>query len=335
MEQLIECVPNFSEGRDLQVIQAIEKAIRSVDGVYLLHTDSGVAANRTVYSFTGTPEAVIEAAFQGAKVAAEMIDMRYHGGQHPRMGALDVCPFVPIKGISKKELIPMVEKFGKRLSEELNIPVFFYEDSAKKRERKNLANHRSGGYEELEQRMKKSWKADIGKKFNPKSGGTVCGVRGFLLAFNINLTTKSVAIGKEVAYSLRESGWPKSRRDNHLARRSLFLRAVKSIAWHISDFDKVQVSVNLIDYHTTPLWKVFESCKSLAEESGTSVSGSELIGLIPLDAILECGRHYNDNEDATDADLIQSVIEELGLNELAPFEPHRRILEYRMEAYKR
>jgi len=334
MEELVECVPNFSEGRDQKTIQAIEKAIKGVNGVYLLHTDSGVAANRTVYTFVGGSAAVIEAAFQAAKVASEMIDMRYHGGEHPRMGALDVCPFVPISGISKKELIPLVEKFGKRLNDELGIPVFFYEDSAKRRDRRNLADHRSGGYELLEERMKKSWKADIGKEFNPMSGGTVCGVRDFLLAFNINLSTKSVAIGKEIAYSLRESGWPKSRKGSRQAKRSMRLKAVKSIAWHISDFDKVQVSVNLSNHKITPLWKVFECCKILAEESGTSVSGSELIGLIPLHAILECGKHFNAEANATDTDLIQSAIKGLGLNELAPFDPQKRILEYRMKAYE-
>ncbi|MAY82763.1 MAG: glutamate formimidoyltransferase [Flavobacteriales bacterium] len=332
MEELVECVPNFSEGRDQITIAAIERAIKAVNGVYLLHTDSGVAANRTVYTFVGSAEAVIEAAFQGAKVAAEMIDMEYHGGEHPRMGALDVCPFVPISGISKKQLIPMVEKFGKRLNEELGIPVFFYEDSAKKKERRNLANHRSGGYEQLEERMKKSWKADIGKEFNPTTGGTVCGVRDFLLAFNMNLTTKSVAVGKEIAYSLRESGWPKSKSKNAMAKRALRLKAVKSIAWHISDFDKVQVSVNLIDYHTTPLWKVFESCKMLAEESGTEVSGAELIGLVTLEAILDCGKHFNKDANATEAELVQSAIETLGLDELAPFDPQKRILEYRMKS---
>lgn len=333
MEELVECVPNFSEGRDQVTINAIEKAIKAVQGVSLLHTDSGVAANRTVYTFVGSAEAVSEAAFQAAKVAAEMIDMRYHGGEHPRMGALDVCPFVPISGISKKQLIPLVENFGKRLNKELGIPVFFYEDSASKKERRNLANHRSGGYEQLQERMKKNWKADIGKEFNPNTGGTVCGVRDFLLAFNINLTTKSVAVGKEIAFSLRESGWPKFRRDSRLAKRAMRLKAVKSIAWHISDFDKVQVSVNLINYKITPLWKVFESCKILAEESGTSVSGSELIGLIPLEAILDCGKHFSKDQVATEADLIQSAIRGLGLNELAPFDPKKRILEYRMKAY--
>jgi len=333
MEELVECVPNFSEGRDQITISAIEKAIKSTDGVYLLHTDSGVAANRTVYTFVGTAKAVIEAAFQAAKVASEMIDMRYHGGEHPRMGALDVCPFVPISGISKKALIPMIEEFGKRLNKELGIPVFFYEDSAKHAKRRNLANHRSGGYEHLAERMQKSWKADIGKSFNPATGGTVCGVRDFLLAFNVNLSTKSVAVGREIAYSLRESGWPKHQSKHIMAKRAMKLKAVKAIAWHISDFDKVQVSINLTNYLNTPLFKVFDSCRILAEESGTQVSGSELIGLIPLEAILACGRHYHPNDDATESELIESAINELGLNELATFDPQKRILEYRMSAY--
>lgn len=331
MEELIECVANFSEGKDQKVIDSIASAINRVKGGKLLHWDSGMAANRTVFTFAGSSEAVISAAFEGAKVAAQLIDMRKHQGEHPRIGALDVCPFIPISGISKSELLPKVDEFAKRLWIELGIPVFLYEDSASSEERKALADHRKGNYEALEERLKSGkWKADYGIDFNAKSGGTVCGVRDFLVAYNINLSTKDVMIAKKIAYSIRQSGWPASIGTDEERNDAKRLTAVKAIGWYIGDFDRVQISINLSDYHKTPLWKVFMSCVELAEAFGTSVSGSELIGLIPLEAALDCGKYFLGHADATENELIQSFIKGLGLDELSPFNPQERILEYRM-----
>ncbi len=309
---------------------AISQAISSVQHVKLLHRDSGEAANRTVFTFAGPSDAVIEAAFLAAKIASEKIDMRIQHGEHPRIGALDVCPFVPILGISIEELLPKVDAFAKRVSEELNIPVFLYEESASALERKNLANHRKGEYEQLEARMReRSWVADYGDNFNPRSGGMVCGVRNFLLAYNINLQSSDLSIAKKIAYCIRESGWPKSMLHQAEAKHAIRLKAVKSIAWYIEDFKKIQVSINLTNFRETPLWKVHESCKELAIQFGTVVSGSELIGLIPLEAILECGKHYHPNaKTATNEELISFSIKELGLDELEEFIPEERILEY-------
>jgi glutamate formiminotransferase/formiminotetrahydrofolate cyclodeaminase len=333
VDQLIECVPNFSEGRNQNTLNAIRDAIESVDGVTLLHQDSGEAANRTVYTFAGNPEAVIDAAFEAAKVASELIDMSNQKGEHPRIGALDVCPFVPIKGITKEELLPLVEQFAKRLNEELFIPVFMYEESARTAERRNLSNHRLGSYEGLKEKMDTHrWASDYGATFNPKSGGTVCGVRNFLLAYNINLETKDLMLAKRIAYSLRESAWPKSLSYELEANNALKLKAVKAIAWYIEDFDKVQVSINLTNFQQTPLWKVYEACKGLATQFGTEVSGSELIGLIPLNALLDCGKFYHKNpEDATEKELIQSSIKGLGLSDISPFKAEDRVLEYQLE----
>lgn len=333
MDQLIECVPNFSEGRNQNTLNAIRLAIESVYGVALLHQDSGEAANRTVYTFAGNPKDVFEAAFEAARVASELIDMSSQKGEHPRIGALDVCPFIPIKGITKEELLPQVEQFAKRLHEELFIPVFLYEDSASTVERRNLANHRIGSYEGLKERMDTHlWDSDYGATFNPKSGGTVCGVRSFLLAYNINLKTKDLSLAKRIAYSLRESAWPKKLSHELAAKSALKLKAVKAIAWYIEDFDKVQVSINLTDFQQTALWEVYEACKELSIQFGTEVSGSELIGLIPLNALLDCGKFYhNSPEDATEKELIQSSIEGLGLSELSPFKAEERVLEYQLE----
>lgn len=333
MEPLIECIPNFSEGKNKETLQIIASAIQDVPAVRLLHQDSGEAAHRTVYTFAGPPEAVIEAAFQAAKVASELIDMRQHKGEHPRIGALDVCPFVPIQGITISELKPLVDQFAKRLNTELGIPVFLYEESATHETRRNLAKHRKGDYEALERRMMSGeWKADHGVSFNAKSGGTVCGVRNFLLAWNMNLKTKDLLMAKHIAYCLRESGWPMKLKGSPLTLYSMHLRAVKAIAWYIADFDRVQISVNLTDFQTTPLWHVFESCQALAASFGTEISGSELIGLIPLRAILACGWHFHpDPHNATDEELIALSIRTLGLDELEEFDPKERILEYRLE----
>lgn len=330
MDQIIECVPNFSEGKDPEIINSIADAIHSIEGVKLLHIDSGEAANRTVYTFAGEVDAVIEAAYQAAQVATEKIDMRKQKGEHPRIGALDVCPFIPISGITIQELIPKVNAFASRLNTNLGIPIYLYEESSRNADRRNLAQHRLGGYEALEKRISSGeWLPDLGKDFNAKSGGTVCGVRKFLLAFNVNIANKQLEIAKMIAYSLRESGWPEKLKDQKESKFAKHLAAVKAIAWYIKDFDKVQVSINLSDFEITPLWKVFEECKELATKYGAEVTGSELIGLIPLKAILECGAHFHPaGIKATNEELISFSIKELGLNELEDFNPNQRILDY-------
>ncbi|MEQ8909484.1 MAG: glutamate formimidoyltransferase [Vicingaceae bacterium] len=333
MKNLIECIPNFSEGQDPKVIAAIAQAIEAVDGVYLLHQDSGFAAHRTVYTFAGEASSVIEAAYQVIAVAHEQIDMRKHQGEHPRIGACDVCPFVPISGISIEELVPLVNALAKRLHREFKIPIHFYEENASSPFRKNLARHRVGNYEALKKRLlSKEWPADLGAEFHPRFGAMVLGVRDFLVAYNINLNTDDALIAQEIAYDLRELGRPMQVVQGKKTFKAGRLKFVKAIGWYIEDFKKAQVSINLTNYKKTPLHEVFETTKEIAEDYQVKVTGSELIGLIPKDALVEAGGFYLANRDATEAEKIQSSIKALGLDELLPFEPQKRILEYCIEA---
>jgi glutamate formiminotransferase/formiminotetrahydrofolate cyclodeaminase len=323
MASLIECVPNFSEGINKDTIKAIANAIEGVEGVKLLHQDSGEAANRTVFTFAGEADAVIEAAYQAISVAVDKIDMQQQKGEHPRIGACDVCPFIPITGIQKEELNTKVKDFARRVNKDFGIPIYLYEYSAMSMDRSNLASHRIGNYEALEERIAKQiWSPDIGESFNAKSGGMVCGVRDFLVAYNINLDTKDVELAKNIAGLIRESG---NKKNNNKG----LLKKVKAIGWYISDFDKCQVSINLTDYKTTSLYEVFETTKEVAKQFGVKVTGSELIGLIPKEALILSGKKYLSNSpNATDEDLIMSSIEALGLSEIKPFEVKKRLLEY-------
>ncbi len=330
MERIIECIPNFSEGQNQDTIDAIVSAIKNIEGVKLLHQDSGKAANRTVFTFAGKLELVFEAAFMAIKVAAKHIDMTKHRGEHPRIGACDVCPFVPISGITIEELIPYVEAFAIEINKELNIPIFFYESSAKELNRKNLANHRIGNYEKLESRIiSRKWLPDIGNEFNPKSGGLVTGARYFLVAYNINLKSTDANIAQEIAFDIRALGRPIEKKNGKTIYKAGLLKAVKAIGWYIKDFKIAQVSINLIDFNVTTLNQVFETTKEVAEKYGVELSGSELIGLIPKKALIDSGKFYNLNpEKATDQELIESSIKGLGLSDLKPFEYHKRVLEY-------
>jgi len=332
MKQIIECVPNFSEGKNLAIIAAIADAIKSVEGVKLLHQDSGKAANRTVYTFAGEPLAVFEAAYRSIKVAVERIDMKQQSGVHPRIGACDVCPFIPISGIEKKELIVLTNKFAERVARDFNIPIFLYEDSASSPKRKNLANHRIGDYENLQNRMEnKLWKADFGV-YNAQFGGCVMGVRNFLVAYNINLNTSDSKIAQEIAYDLRELGRPIGKKDGRTQYKSGKLKKVKAIGWYIKDFDRAQVSINLTDYKETPLQTVFEECKQIATTYGVTVTGSELIGLIPKDALTTAGAFYHkDGVNATEDEKIKAAIRHLGLDELNKFYPKDRIIEFALK----
>lgn len=330
--KIIECIPNFSEGSNQSTLAKIAQAIESSENVKLLHQDAGVAANRTVFTYAGEVEAVFEATFEAIKVASKLIDMRNHKGEHPRIGACDVCPFVPISGISMQELIQMLNAFAKKVADELAIPIFLYEESASDESRRNLAKHRVGDYKQLENRItSKKWLPDFGK-FNPTTGGTVMGVRNLLVAYNINLNTIDPKIAQEIAYDLRELGRPIGKKNSKTIYQPGLLKEVKAIGWYIKDFDIAQVSINLTDYKSTSLFDVFETTKQLAIKYGVEVTGSELIGLVPKEALLTTGKSYSGIIKKSEQELTQLAVDKLGLAELAPFDPKKRILEYVLNA---
>jgi glutamate formiminotransferase/formiminotetrahydrofolate cyclodeaminase len=341
MSQIIECVPNFSEGNNINTINQIAEAISSVKGVKLLHTDIGMAANRTVYTFAGSPDDVIEAVFRGAKKAVETINMTEHTGEHPRFGALDVCPLIPISDISMEETIVYARKLAKRLGEELGIHVYCYGEAAYINERKNLAYCRSGGYEGLQNKLQKpEWKPDFGPlTFNQISGASAVGARNFLIAYNINLNTTSVQIAKAIANEVRESGYVKREDDksvrdenNKVIRVPGLLKTVKAIGWYIEDFGIAQVSMNLTDINTVPMHIAFDEVCKAAVKHGVNVTGSEIIGLVPLNSLLEAGRFFlnKKNQDTIlpENELVKIAIDSLGLNELYKFDPNEKIFEY-------
>ncbi len=348
MDQLIECVPNFSEGRDSAIIQQIANAIKAVPGVQLLHVDPGMAANRTVMTFVGTPKAVVEAAFQAVKTAADLIDMRTQHGEHPRMGATDVCPLIPISNVSMEEMIVYARQLAERIGRELNISIYCYEFAAQSEERRSLANCRSGEYEGMREKLKSpGWKPDFGpKKLNEKAGVTAVSARNFLIAYNVNLNTSSVGLANSIAAEVRESGrvlragndplGPVLRgQDGKVLRVAGKLKKLRAIGWYIREYGKAQVSMNLIDKSVTPIHAAFDAVREAAAHYGVEVTGSELIGLIPLDDMLNAGRYFRAkqglNVEADEALLVQTAITELGLAELAPFKPNERIIEYAMQ----
>lgn len=345
MKQLIECVPNFSEGRDPAVIQQITDAIQTVEGVKLLDVDPGKATHRTVVTFVGEPQAVTEAAFRGIQKAAELIDMRQHQGEHPRMGATDVCPLIPVAGISMEETVAWARQLGERVGRELGIPVYLYEAAASRPERKNLATIRAGEYEGLPDKLKDpEWTPDFGPAaFNARSGATVIGARDFLIAYNVNLNTTSVRRANSVALDVREKG-RLLREGNPITgkimtdeqgqplRRPGLLQGVKAIGWYIEEYGIAQISMNLTDIRATPLHEAFEACCQSAEGRGMRVTGSELVGLVPLSAMLEAGKHFLRKQQrsagVSDAELIKIAVKSMGLDDLAPFDPTRKIIEY-------
>jgi glutamate formiminotransferase/formiminotetrahydrofolate cyclodeaminase len=333
MPALIECVPNFSEGRDLEVIRKITARIESVEGATLLHVDPGKATHRTVVTFAGAPTAVVEAAFRAIATAAETIDMRRHRGEHPRMGATDVCPLVPISGISLEETAELARKLGERVGRELGIPVYLYEASQPDPARKNLSVIRSGEYEGLPKKLADSaWKPDFGPaEVNLRSGATVIGARDFLVAFNVNLNTTSTRRANAVAFDVRESGRGEPPRNIPGT-----LKAVKAIGWYIEEYGIAQVSMNLTDLRVTPLHVAFDETCRAAEARGLRVTGSELVGLIPLASMLEAGRHFLRKQQrsigVSERELIRIAVRSLGLADLTPFDPAQRIIEYRLRA---
>lgn len=348
MKQLIECVPNFSEGCNMATIKQITDRIEAVEGVRLLDVDPGKATNRTVVTFVGTPDEVIEAAFQAVKKAGEIIDMRNHKGEHPRFGATDVCPLIPIAGITMEEVAGYARKLAERIGNELGIPVYCYENAAFAEERRNLANNRSGEYEGLAKKLSDShWKPDFGPaEFTEKvalTGATAVGARDFLVAYNINLNTTSVRRANALAFDIREKGRP-LREGNPITGKIIkdskgepvnvpgSLKACKAIGWFIEEYGIAQVSINLTNISITPVHEAFEeSCKK-AQERGMRVTGSELVGLIPLKAMTDAGKHFllkqQRSVGVSEEELIKIAIKSLGLDDLKPFNPKEKIIEY-------
>lgn len=344
--KLVECVPNFSEGKDKKILDAIACEIESVSGVKLLDVDPGAATNRTVFTFAGTPDEAVEAAFLAIKKAAELIDMRKHKGAHPRMGATDVCPFVPISGVTMDECAELARKLGERVGKELKIPVYLYEHAANSPSRKSLADIRAGEYEGFAEKIKKKeWKPDFGPaELNLKSGATVIGARQFLIAYNVNLNTTDVKLAKEIAFTIREKGKIKRDKDgnkvvdkdgNTVYEPGLF-KHCRATGWLIPEYNCAQVTINLTDYTVTPMHEVFDACCREAEKLGIRVTGSEIVGLVPKQAMIDAGLHYLKKQKGTagipEAAMIKTAIRSLGLGDVAPFDPAKKIIESHFEA---
>src|SRR6202030_886823 len=352
MQKLIECVPNFSEGRDPNVIRQMAAAIESVDGVSLLDVDPGASTNRTVVTFVGGPEAAVEAAFRGIQKAAELIDMRKHNGAHPRMGATDVCPFVPVSDVSWEEAIACAKQLGKRVAEELDIPVYLYEKAARDPSRSNLSVIRSGEYEGFFEKIKeKAWKPDFGPAvFNEKSGATVIGAREFLVAYNVNLNTKAVRRANSIAFDVRENGRIKTDDGTPRGKPVLdangepvripgMLKHVKAIGWYVEEYGIAQVSMNLTNIEETPLHAAFDACFEAASKRGLRVTGSEIVGMVPKKCLTDAGRYFlrkqKWSEGASEEELIEMAVRSLGLSELKHFDPKEKVIELKIESPSR
>lgn len=340
MAKIVECVPNFSEGREIKIINAIAGAIGRVQGVKFISAEPDKDYNRTVVTFIGLPEAVVEAAFQGTQKAAEMIDMATHKGEHPRLGATDVVPFVPVSGVEMKDCVRLAHEFGKRVGDELGIPVYLYEEAAASPERRNLSSIRKGEYEGLAEKLKDpKWKPDYGPvSFNARSGATVTGARMFLIAYNVNLNTNDTKLANEIALRIRESGRVKKDGNGNpvLGEKGQkitipgSLRAVKAMGVLLEAQNIAQVSINLVNYHITPPHKAFEEVKKEAAALGIEVTGSEIVGLTPKEALVMAGKFYQPG--ASDEEvLVSTAIERLGLSQLDRFDPQKKIIEYQLQ----
>lgn len=343
--RLVECVPNFSEGRDREKIQAIVREIEAVGGVKLLDVDPGASTNRTVVTFLGEPEPVCEAAFRAIRKAAEVIDMRLQRGAHPRLGATDVCPLVPVSGVTMEDCVRFARGLGRRVAEELGIPVYLYEAAAARPERRNLAAIRAGEYEGLAEKLKdRAWAPDFGAPaFNARSGATVIGAREFLIAYNINLNTRDRKLAHEIALDLRESGRARRDKAGNILRDKKGeplkvpgrFKEVKAVGWYVEDYGRAQISVNFTNYKVTPPHVVFDEAGRLAAKLGLRVTGSELVGLIPREALLLAGRHYLEKQGKSpgvpEEELIRTAVISLGLNDVVPFDPGKKIIEAQVE----
>lgn len=352
--RLIECVPNFSEGRDMAKIKAITDAIESVDGIKLLDVDPGEATNRTVVTFVGEPEAVVEAAFKGVAKAAELIDMRVHHGAHPRMGATDVCPLIPVSGVSLEECAAMAQALARRISEELGVPTYCYEAAALRPERKNLAVCRAGEYEALPEKMNDSLKGpDFGNRAYDESvartGATTVGARDFLIAVNFNLNTTSTRRANAIAFDVREKGRPmreggkpngKPMKDENGNTIMLpgTLKGTKAIGWFIDEYGIAQVSMNITDIAQTPLHVAFDEVCRKADARGIRVTGTEIVGLVPKRALIEAGKYFLHKQQRStgipESEIIRMAVKSMGLDELKPFVPEEKVVEYMLEAEK-
>jgi len=346
---LIECVPNFSEGASKEVIDKITQEISSVEGVSLLDVDAGKDTNRTVVTFIGNPEAVIEAAFKSIKMASQLIDMTKHKGEHPRMGATDVCPLIPVSGVSMKDCISLSKKLARRVGEELLIPVYLYEESSDISYRTNLSDIRKGEYESLEDKLKeKEWKPDYGPlQINRRSGATAIGARNFLVAYNINLNTRDKKIASDIALDIREAGRAKRDRNGKILRKkdgSMIkvpgtLKSTKAVGWYIDEYNKAQVSMNLTNYKVTSIEAAFEEVRKQANKRGVRVTGSEIVGLVPKESLLNAGIYYLRKQKRStaipDTDIIDIAIDSLGLNEISEFNQDSSIVENRIISFDR
>ncbi len=345
MDRIIECVPNFSEGRDEKVIHAIANSIQCVRGVNLLNVESNADYNRTVITFVGQPESVLAAAFDSIKTASDRIDMQEHSGEHPRLGAADVVPFIPVSGVTLEECAVLARTLGKQVGTELHIPVYLYEAAARSPERKRLERIRKDGYGNLSERMLlPEWKPDFGPAGpNARSGVTVIGARDFLIAFNITLKSNDKSIAHEIAVKTRESGRIALNgngnkildQEGNPVRFPGKLKHVKALGVYLDELKLSQVSMNITDYRATPLHTVFETVKNEAEKLRTELLGSEIVGLVPLEAMVTAGRFYarldNDMQDRKDSDLIKLSVDRMGLNHLTPFHAESKILDYMLK----
>ena len=349
MQKLIECVPNFSEGRDQNIIREITDVIKSLDGVSLLDVDPGASTNRTVVTFVGNPDAAVEAAFRAIKKAAEFIDMRKHKGAHPRMGATDVCPFIPVSNVNWEEAIECANRLGKCVGEELKIPVYLYEKAAKDKARSNLSVIRGGEYEGFFDKIKQpEWKPDFGPAiFNKKSGATAIGVRDFLVAYNVNLNTKSVRRANSIAFDVREQGRVKTEDGTPWGKPVLdangepiripgALKHVKAIGWFVKEYGITQVSMNLTNIEETPLHVAFDACIEAAAKRGMRVTGSEIVGMVPKKCLVDAGRYFLHkqrwSEGVSEEELIDIAIRSMGLSELKPFDPNEKVIEFKIQS---
>lgn len=333
MNPILECVPNISEGRDINIISQLAKIIETQKDVKLLDTDIGYSANRTVFTFAGSPRQVKIASYELIKKAIELIDMTKHTGVHPRIGAVDVCPFIPVKGINMNDAVKLARELARQTALDFDVPVYCYGKAAFKPSRANLSQLRAGQYEKLGSRLQtETWKPDFGPaKFVPKTGAINIGARKFLVAFNINLDSPSLEPARDIAGNIRESG--KWITDNSGKKKKIRgkLKAVQAIAWKINEFNKIQVSTNITDIDSVPLYLVFEEVKKMAAEKGTRVTGSEIVGMVPYQYFIETATYYAGNSGKTIHDHIQLIklaVDKLGLNDVRPFIPEKKIFEW-------
>jgi glutamate formiminotransferase/formiminotetrahydrofolate cyclodeaminase len=330
MTAIVECVPNFSEGRDQKIVDAIAESIRTVKGANLLSVEPDKDYNRSVVTFVGEPDAVRAAAFEATQTAAKLIDMRRHKGEHPRLGATDVVPFVPVSGVTMADCIRLAEEYGKRVADELGIPVYLYEEAARIAERKNLATIRKGEYEGLQEKLRNpAWLPDYGEPiFNAQSGATVTGARFFLIAYNVNLATNDKEVAHAIALAIRESGRTVKDPQGVPTKIPGTLKAVKAMGVSVERLNIAQVSINLTNFNVTSPHTAFEEVKKEARKLGVDVTGSEVVGLIPKQALLMAGTFYSNGSTAREEELIRLAIERLGLSQIELFEPTRKIIEY-------